>query len=300
MNSDAWLLLGAVVGVGLPMLILWIWLSHVRKIYPNESLLVLRFGKLVRRIDEPGLHFFLDNNTPWFKAVKVSRRLKATLLRDIEVHDVAGTELSVDVFVEYRVVDPVKATFAVADHAGALEKLVSHAVITELGARTFVDILRDAGELSNAVKSDTNAEAASWGIELSQILLRQVRPSPMAIEQVLGEIAARLEKVKARVEEEGRQAVALLHATTAKEVASRVSEARAQYSQAVGRAYAAMRDGVSVHEEYRQLHDLILLRPAHTVAFLGFEPGELRAADATMFDMNALASEPNRVTVKTP
>jgi regulator of protease activity HflC (stomatin/prohibitin superfamily) len=249
---------------------------------------VLRFGRLARRIDEPGLHFLVDDPAPWTRTVRVSRRLRASLLRDLEVHDVAGTELGVDVFVEYRVTDPVLATFAIENLSDALEKLVAHSVITVLGARRCTEILRDAGALGDAIQAETTAEAAAWGVTVSRVLFQQIRPSQMAGEQLLAEVAARLEKVKARIEEEGRQAVALLHARTAAEVAGQIAEARGQYPRAVGRAYAAMRAAPSVYAEFRALHDLVLLRPGHTVAFLGFEPGEIRASEAPMFDVTPL------------
>ncbi len=292
MNNDAWLLFGLLSGAALPLAALWLWHALTFGIYPDESLLVLRFGRLARRVDEPGLHVLIDGFAPWTRTLRVSRRIQATLLRDIEVHDVGGTELGVDVFVEFQVVDPVKATFAIENLSESVIKLVSHAVITVLGARTFDEILRDSGSLSEGVQAEIRSEAAAWGVEVRKVLLQQMRPSSMATEQILAEVAARLEKMKARIEEEGRQAVALLHARTAAEIAVRIAKARGQYPRAIGKAYAAMREGVTVDREYRELHDLVLLRPAHTVAFVGFEPGELRASDAAMFDLTAATQKP--------
>lgn len=292
MNNDAWLFLGALVGVGAPLSLLWLWNVFAYKVFPNETLLVLRFGKLANRVDDPGLHFLVDHGLPWVRTVRVSRRLQSLLLRDIEVHDVGGTELGVDVFVEYRITDPVKATFAIDDLTRALENVVSHGVITVLGVRQVGEILRDSGGLGDAIRRELEPETAPWGVVVHRVLLRQIRPSLMANEQFLGEIAAKLEKVKARIEEEGRQAVALLHARTSAEVAVRVAQARGQYPRAVGTAYAAIRSDREVYEAYRELHELVLLRPGHTIAFRGFEPGEIKAQEAAFLDAPALQAVP--------
>lgn len=193
-------------------------------------------------------------------------------------------------FVEFQITDPVRASFAIENLPEAMAKLVSHSVITALGARRFTEIVRDDGALDAGVRAEVAGEAGRWGVAVRKVLLQQVRPSARATEQLLAEAAARLEKMKARIEEEGRQAVALLHATTAAEVAARVAEARGQYPRAVGEAYASMREGLAVAKEYRELHDLVLLRPGHTVAFLGFEPGEIRAVEAPMLEVTALGA----------
>ncbi|MEQ1571829.1 MAG: SPFH domain-containing protein [Myxococcota bacterium] len=284
MSNDAWLFLGAIVGAGVPLLMYWAWLRFAYAVFPNESLLVLRFGKLAQRIDAPGLAIVWDAWAPWAEVRRVSRRIQSALIHDLEVHDIGGSEARTDVFVEYRVVDPVRATFAIQDLHRAVENVVSHTALGVLGTQPLSALIRDDGELGDLIRAECTAETSAWGVEVLDVLFRQIRPSSIATEQLLGEVAARLEKTKARIEEEGRQAVALLHARTAADTATLVGRARGQYSLGVGRAYREMRSNPAVHAAYRELNDLVLLRPQRTVTFRGFDKHEVRAVDAAMFE----------------
>jgi hypothetical protein len=134
------------------------------------------------------------------------------------------------------------------------------------------------------VRAELKEEAETWGIDIEKILLCNVNPSGLAMEQLLTEIAARLEKAKARIEEEGRQDVAVIEARTTEKVAERTAIAKGCYLQEIGRGYAELRQYPDVYEAYCQLHELVLLRPANTVAFRGFSADGFRPADAMFFE----------------
>jgi hypothetical protein len=114
---------------------------------------------------------------------------------------------------------------------------------------------------------------------------------------MFGTIAARLERAKADVEENGRLDVAQLEAETAMRVAALVAEAKGQYPAAVGRALAELSSRPRLFAAYNELYDLSLIRPHRTVSFRGFQNGEMRATDAAMipFEGPAAASLPARV-----
>jgi regulator of protease activity HflC (stomatin/prohibitin superfamily) len=293
LNDDAWILLGILSAIAVPLFIFILWKNLTKAVYPGETILVLRFGKMVRRLDEPGLHFIWDKAAPWTQLVRVSRRLDYELLDDLEIHDAAGTSVKVDVFVEYRVVDPIKASFNVEDLPQALANVASHSVIAALGGRQLNDIIRDSGRLSHEVREELKDEADVWGVVIEKILLRNVRPSGVAMEQLLTEIAARLEKAKARVEEEGRQEVALIEARTTEQVAERAANAKGRYLLEIGKAYEELRQNPEAYAAYRQLHELVLLRPAHTVAFRGFNGDSLRPTEAMFFEQPGTVSAPS-------
>ncbi len=292
LNGDSWILLGIITAITVPLLLLLFWKSISKEVYPDETILILRFGKLAERIDQPGLHFIWDKAFPWTQVIRVSRRLDYEVLDDLEVHDTGGTEVRVGVFVEYRIIDPVKASFNVEDLPQSLANVVSHAVIAAFGGRQLNDIFRESGRLSDEVRAETSDEADLWGVVIERILLRNVRPSPVAMEQILTEIAARLEKAKARIEEEGRQEVALIEAQTTERVAERAANAKGRYLQEIGKAYAELQKHPEVHAAFRQLHELVLLRPANTVAFRGFDADALRPTEAMFFDPPAVQNTP--------
>ena len=73
-------------------------------------------------------------------------------------------------------------------------------------------------------------------MKVDQVFVRHVALLPEVSRQVFGTVAARLERARAVLIEQGRLDVAQLEAETARRVAQLVGEAKSQYPLAVGRA----------------------------------------------------------------
>ncbi|MBX3224483.1 MAG: SPFH/Band 7/PHB domain protein, partial [Labilithrix sp.] len=223
---------------------------------------------------------------PWMKHTRVSLRRDFRHFKDVHVNDARGTTVIVDLWVEFRVADPAKAMFSVTDWDSALQNLVSHAATSILGGREFREILCDRTELSELLAKDIAAETNAWGIAIEVVFIRNVSLLPEVSRHMFETIAARLERAKADVEENGRLDVAELEADTAMRVAMLVAEAKGQYPAAVGRALAELKARPEVFAAYNELYELSLVRPHRTVSFRGFADGELRAAEAAMVQID--------------
>jgi regulator of protease activity HflC (stomatin/prohibitin superfamily) len=279
---DRQLVLGILIGLlVIPVTALLTRLLHV-EVDDGEAVLVTRFGKLAQTIRRPGWHWVLDRAAPWARLLRVNLRREFRQIEEIFVNDASGTTVVVDVWLELRVEDPVRSSFAIADWNRALHNLVSHAVISILGSREFKQILSDRTQLGELLRKDISAETARWGIEIDQVFIKNVSLLPEVSQQVFQSVAAHLLRAKADVEENGRQRAALLKAETGARTAALLAEARGQYPQAVGRAYAALRQQPEVLSAYQELYELSLLKPQSLVAFKGFSEGELRHIDAAM------------------
>ncbi|BBL72862.1 SPFH domain-containing protein [Methylogaea oryzae] len=282
MNDDAQLVLGVLIGLlSIPLAACVARALHV-SVQEGETLLVSRFGRLTNVLTRPGWHWVPDRLLPWAQVDHVSTRRDHRIIRDIVVNDAGGTTVMVDVFLELRVTDPVKAKFSVADWERALTNVVTHDVISILGTMDLKDIVADRTELHGQLERDIAEETARWGVRIERVLLHDVRLLPELSEQMLRSVAAKLERWKADVDEEGRQRVAMIEAETTAEVASLLAEAKAQHPLAVGRAYAALRRTPHIRAAFDELYELSLLHPQRTIAFAGFADGELRAVDAAM------------------
>ena len=249
----------------------------------EEAVLITSMGKLVHTFLEPGLHFLPSKLMPWVGRTRVSLRRDFRHFKNVHVNDARGTTVIVDLWVEFRVRDPAKAIFSVAEWDQALQNLVSHAATSILGSRDFREILCDRTELGTLLKEDIADDTANWGIEIEFVFIRNVSLLPEISRQIFETIAARLERAKAHIEEEGRLAVAQLEAETMMRVAELVADAKGQYPSAVGRALADIKKRPKVFAAYNELYDLSMVRPHRTVTFRGFTEGDaLRAADAAM------------------
>jgi regulator of protease activity HflC (stomatin/prohibitin superfamily) len=282
-SSDITHLLGglALGAAALPFVLGFLKLFTV-EVEDEEAVLVTRFGKLERTLAEPGLALLPSRVLPWVKAVPVSLRRDFREFSNIHVNDARGTTVIVDLWLEFRIADPAKALFDVADWDRSLNNLVTHSAISILGNRDFQQILCDRTELGDLLQRDVAQETSRWGLQVDAVLIRNVSLLPEVGSQVLETISARLERAKADIEEEGRQRVALLEAETDARIAAMVAEAKGQYPAAVGKALHALSDSPEVLRAYQELYELSLIRPHRTIAFSGFADGELRGVDAAM------------------
>jgi regulator of protease activity HflC (stomatin/prohibitin superfamily) len=246
--------------------------------------LVTRFGKLVAKYDKPGLVWHPDKWLPWVKVQQVSLARDFRVIHDLRLNDARGTTVVADLWVELRIVDPEKALFAVEDWDKATQNLVLHAAMTILGSRDFQEILDDRSDLGAKLQRDVSAETERWGVKVDQVFVRHVALLPEVSRQVFGTVAARLERARAVLVEQGRLDVAQLEAETARRVAQLVAEAKSQYPLAVGRALARLKKNPLVFAAYNALYELAQVRGARTVTFRGFE--KVRPIDAAMLPTN--------------
>lgn len=273
----------------------------------EEAILISRFGQLTRTLNKPGLYFLPDRIMPWVGVQRVSLQRDFRHFRDIHINSVIGTTMLVDLWLELRISSPKRAVYDVADWDRSLQNLVQHAAISILGSREFEQILTDRVEIGDLLKRDIGAETTRWGVSIEKVFVRNVSLLPEVSQQMFATIAARLERAKADIEEEGRLMVAQLEATTSMQVAPLVADAKGQYPAALARAFASMGQEPAVLAAYNELYELSLVRPHRTIAFNGFGAGEMSATDAMMaappltdghapmFGLPALAGQDERV-----
>lgn len=247
----------------------------------EEIVLVTRFGKLRQELRKPGLHWVVDRHLPWVRTYRTSTARDFREFVNVHVNDAKGTSIMVDLWLELRIEDPVKATFGVVDWDRALRNLASHAVTSILGNRDFDEILRNRVELSDLLRAEIGEDCSRWGIRVDQVFLQRIGLRPEVERQILASVSARLERAKSELEERGRLAAALLEAKTAAHIAELVAEAKGQYPEAVSRAYQTMAARPAVRKAYDELYELSQIRPQRAIGFVGFGDG-IRPVDATM------------------
>lgn len=282
MSPAAQFVLGLVGSVTIVTLTVLLFKAIAVEVEDGEAVLVTRHGRLSERLLQPGLHILPGRIFPWVVLHRVSLRRDFRQFKNVHVNDAKGTTVIIDLWVEFRIEDPAKAVFAIAEWDRSLQNLVSHSATSILGNREFHEILCDREELARALKADVDAETERWGIDVERVFVQNVSLLPEVSRQIVNAIAARLERAKADIEERGRIRIAALEAETQIRVAELLAEAKGQYPAAIGRAYAAQKTDPAVLSAYRELYDLSLVRPSRTVTFRGFERGEIRAVDAAM------------------
>ena len=154
----------------------------------TQQALVVRLGKPVRVITEPGLNVkvpFIDS------VIYIDKRLLAIELPAQEViassqdnagtstgtgTDQAGERLVVDAFARYRIVDPLKyyQTVGPAGADSQLALLLNSALRRVLGATTLTDVVRDKrGELMVKMRDQIDRDAKQFGISVVDVRIRR-------------------------------------------------------------------------------------------------------------------------------
>ncbi|MFD3516226.1 SPFH domain-containing protein [Streptomyces sp. NPDC058657] len=106
--------------------------------------------------------------SPLLARHQVDVRLKHWRSEPLQAVDRNGIPLRVVVLLVWRVVDPARATFAVADHTGQLRAEVE-AVLARVLARAPADGARDAAAIGDALTRQLVARTAGSGIEVFSV-----------------------------------------------------------------------------------------------------------------------------------
>lgn len=98
----------------LPLTILGSW----RIVGPRTVIVLVYWGKIVGKIETPGIHFVL----PWgLNAVTISTQVRGVEIHKTTVADKNGNPVVIAGVCSYQVVDPFKAAFAVANFTNYVE-----------------------------------------------------------------------------------------------------------------------------------------------------------------------------------
>jgi len=275
-------IMGLAVGCALVPFVRFLFHSITFQVEEGTAVLVTRFGKLVKVVREPGAHAYFAKLLPWVRTIPVSMHRDFRHYANIHVNDRSGTTLVVDLWIEFRITSPTRALFEIENWEVALQSLLTHSASSILGMQSFHQILENRGELGESIKTDILSETSRWGLVVEEVFIRQVSLLPEISRQMFAAVAARLERAKSDVEEEGRLQVAELEARTSAQIAALVAEAKGQHLLAVGDAYEQIADNLVVLNAYKELYELSLIRPHRTHVFYGFAETELKGTDAAM------------------
>lgn len=258
----------------------------------GHEVLLLRFGKLERRIVAPGL-VGAAKLAPYDRWITVSRQWDERVFRAVESNDAQGTIFQVDLRVTFRLENAELALFSVDDWEQALESTTVHEAAATLAGKDRAQFLRSAPELSTALAASVREAMAAYGIEVGDVRICNVEFRPEVARQMFEAVGAKLEVAKAECEERGRTDAALLLARTEQQVAELEARAKTEHLKAIGRAYQELRRRPEIFDAYIRLYRLSQLDPSRVVSFDGFDDGELSIAALVESDLERDMNPPN-------
>jgi regulator of protease activity HflC (stomatin/prohibitin superfamily) len=146
--------------------------SSVRLVQQYERGVVLRFGRLLPDVREPGLQLlipFADRMT------KVSQQ---TIVMGIPAQNAITRDnvtLTVDAVVYFKVVDPVKAVINVEDYIRATSQVAQTSLRSVIGRADLDTLLSDREQINNELKAVIDAPTEEpWGLHIERVEVKDV------------------------------------------------------------------------------------------------------------------------------
>lgn len=232
---------------------------------PERTVLVYTFfGKVVGRVDQPGLFFPIAHFGPkallfplFGKAYTVRTVIQQAYLRNQLVNSEEGAPMGVGIWFEMFVKDPEAYLFKNSDPIGSLKANVATAVVKQLSNLRLDVLLENRDALSRKVREEVSPTSSQWGFNLGSTYIRKVafRDRGM-ITEIQRKVVNRLRQVTAAMRQAGENEVAIIHSEADKKASQRLGQAQAVRPQVVGAALAEVRRIPEVGEALFDLLDL--------------------------------------------
>jgi membrane protease subunit HflC len=226
--------IGGVAGI-LLIAALIVGYSSLFTVYQTQQALVVRLGKVVRVVDEPGLNVklpFIDN------VIDIDKRILDLEASAQEVIASDQKRLVVGAFARYRIKDPLRFFQTLGSIPAAdsqLNILLNSALRRVLGESTFIQVVRDErAELMARIRDLINHEAASYGIEVVDARIRRADLPEQNSQAVYQRMQTARQREAAEYRAQGLQQAQEIRSKADREVTVLVADATSKSEQIRG------------------------------------------------------------------
>lgn len=229
----------------MPIFFFFLRLFGLYAIVPERRCLVYTlFGKVVGKIDEPGIHFLWKVLGPkaflvrWFGKVRdLDMRLDQEYLRSQPVNSEEGAPMGIGIWYEMYISDPVAFLFKNMDPRGSLRANVSNSTVRCLSNMQLDSMLTTRHAMSRSVRAEVSPMSHEWGYKLGSVYIRKVhfRDQNM-IDQIEEKVVNRLRQVTSAIKQDGANRVSIITSTAERKAAIELAQAAAMRPQIVGEA----------------------------------------------------------------
>ena len=183
-------------------------------VHEREKVIIVRFGKVIRSDDKPGLHIktsFIEQKVPF------DARLLTFDAAPKEILTGEKKYVIVDYFLKWRIKDPLKYFLTIGGREEAarrrLEPLIDDKLRAAFGGRKVHDVVSgDRVELTKLLKEATSKEAGKYGIEVVDVRIKRVDLPPEVSDSVYNRMKSERKRIanelRAQGDEEAKNIVA--------------------------------------------------------------------------------------------
>ncbi|MFH1851091.1 MAG: protease modulator HflC [Candidatus Neomarinimicrobiota bacterium] len=198
------------------VLVVLVLLTGVFTVDEKEQIVILQFGKPVRTIHTPGLHFKIP--FPFQDKIVFDDRLLEYDSPPEEVLSRDKKSLIVDNYVRWRIVDPLlflQTVQAIPTALTRLDDIVYSELRRELGTHDMVEIITENRELiMERVTEGSSVATRDYGIEVIDVRIRRVDLPPENEASIYARMDAERKRQANRFRSEGEEEAKKIRAIT--------------------------------------------------------------------------------------
>lgn len=194
----------------------------------KEQAIVLQFGEFVDTKNEPGLYFKL----PYFMqdVIKYDKRILEVNLDPKTLPDINQKQVSIDAFVKYRIVDPIKFYKSVKSYTGLyreVDSILMASLKNTIGKIKFHDLLTDKrSEIMGNIRDTVFSKAEEFGVKIHDLRIMRADLPEENTNSIFKRMIAEREKEAKEFRSEGEEQSKIIMSKAEKERTILLAEAK--------------------------------------------------------------------------
>ncbi|GAA0465690.1 paraslipin [Paractinoplanes deccanensis] len=240
----------AVIGVLIIVIVVFAIVTLLRsvRIVPQQRMdVVERLGKYKRTLT-PGLNLLV----PFIDSVrsKVDMREQVVSFPPQPVITSDNLVVSIDTVLYFKVVDPVRATYEIANFLQAIEQLTVTTLRNVIGSLDLERALTSREEINRHLSSVLDETTGRWGIKVTRVEIKAIEPPPSIRDSMEKQMRAERDRRAAILNAEGHKQSQILSAEGEKQAAVLRADGdrQARILQAEGQAKAIRTVFDAIHQ----------------------------------------------------
>ncbi|HBF0550586.1 TPA: SPFH/Band 7/PHB domain protein [Clostridioides difficile] len=212
-----------VLSIVLIVVVVAISLTCIRVIKQSKVGIIMRLGKF-QKVAETGVHFLI----PFLDKMAYVIDLREIVI-DFPPQPVITKDnvtIQIDTVVYYKVTDPVRYVFEIANPIAAIENLTATTLRNIIGELDLDETLTSRDIINVKMRTILDEATDKWGIKVNRVELKNIMP-PQDIQVAMEkQMRAERERREAILQAEGNKSAAILQAEGEKESAILTAEAK--------------------------------------------------------------------------